>query len=61
MAAREERIGRFERSALTGVLVREIVNFSSYWRSSTFSSTVEPTIYLIAFGFGFGIRPALAE
>jgi lipooligosaccharide transport system permease protein len=36
------------------VLVREIVNFSSYWRSSTFSSTVEPTIYLLAFGFGFG-------
>jgi lipooligosaccharide transport system permease protein len=30
------------------------VNFSSYWRSSTFSSTVEPTIYLLAFGFGFG-------
>ena len=26
----------------------------SYWRSTTFSSTVEPTIYLLAFGFGFG-------
>src|SRR4029077_6627727 len=25
-----------------------------FWRSSTFSSTVDPTIYLIAFGFGFG-------
>jgi lipooligosaccharide transport system permease protein len=49
-----ERLGRFERSALTGVLVREVVNFSSYWRSTTFSSTVEPTIYLVAFGFGFG-------
>ena len=36
------------------MLVREIVNFSSYWRSATFSSTVEPTIYLLAFGFGFG-------
>jgi lipooligosaccharide transport system permease protein len=36
------------------VLVREIVNYSSYWRSSMFSSTVEPTIYLLAFGFGFG-------
>ena len=33
---------------------REIINFSSYWRSTTFSSTVEPTIYLLAFGFGFG-------
>jgi lipooligosaccharide transport system permease protein len=36
------------------VLVREVVNFSSLWKSSTFSSTVEPTIYLLAFGFGFG-------
>ncbi len=48
------RLGRLERPALTGVLVRELVNFSSYWRSTTFSSTVEPTIYLLAFGFGFG-------
>jgi lipooligosaccharide transport system permease protein len=53
-AARKPRVGRLERSALTGVLVREVVNYSSYWRSSTFSSTVEPTIYLLAFGFGFG-------
>jgi lipooligosaccharide transport system permease protein len=48
------RLGRLERPALTGVLVREIINYSSYWRSATFSSTVEPTIYLLAFGFGFG-------
>src|SRR5438445_3829880 len=53
-AQRAVRLGRLERPALTGVLVREIVNFSSYWRSATFSSTVEPTIYLLAFGFGFG-------
>ena len=46
--------GRLDRPALAGVLVREIMNFGSYWRSSTFSSTVEPTIYLLAFGFGFG-------
>jgi lipooligosaccharide transport system permease protein len=51
---RSRRIGRFERSSLTGVLMREVVNFSSYWKSATFSSTVEPTIYLLAFGFGFG-------
>ena len=48
------RLGRLERPALVGVLVREIINFSSYWRSTTFSATVEPTIYLLAFGFGFG-------
>jgi lipooligosaccharide transport system permease protein len=52
--AEVRRLGRLERSALTGVLVREVVNFSSYWKSTTFSSTVEPTIYLLAFGFGFG-------
>jgi lipooligosaccharide transport system permease protein len=51
---REARLGRLERPALTGVLVREIVNYSSYWRASAFSSTVEPTLYLLAFGFGFG-------
>jgi lipooligosaccharide transport system permease protein len=52
--ARAARLGRLERPALTGVLVRELINYSSYWRSATFSSTVEPTIYLLAFGFGFG-------
>ena len=51
---RSARLGRLERPALRGVLVREAVNFSSFWRSASFSSTVEPTIYLLAFGFGFG-------
>src|SRR6187401_189543 len=50
----KERLGRLERPALLGVLVREIINFASFWRSSTFSATVEPTVYLLAFGFGFG-------
>ena len=50
----KQSIGRLERPALMGVLVREIINYSSFWRSSTFSATVEPTIYLLAFGFGFG-------
>ena len=53
-AARPPKLGRLERPAMTGVLVREIVNYSSYWRSATFSATVEPTIYLLAFGYGFG-------
>ena len=48
------KLHRFERSAVGGVLIREMINFSSYWRSTTFSSTVEPTIYLLAFGFGLG-------
>jgi lipooligosaccharide transport system permease protein len=52
--AGRRRLGRLERAALQGVMMREVVNFSSFWRSSTFSSTVDPTIYLLAFGFGFG-------
>jgi lipooligosaccharide transport system permease protein len=48
------RLRRLEWQGMQGVLVREIVNYSSFWRSSTFSSTIDPTIYLLAFGFGFG-------
>jgi len=53
-APRRRRLGRLERSAIEGVLAREIINFSSFWRATTFSSIVQPAIYLIAFGFGFG-------
>jgi lipooligosaccharide transport system permease protein len=52
--AGQRRLGRLEGAAMRGVMVRELVNYSSFWRSSTFSSTVDPTIYLLAFGFGFG-------
>jgi lipooligosaccharide transport system permease protein len=55
------RLHRFERPAIAGVLVREVINFSSYWRASTFSSTVEPTIYMLAFGFGFGSLVATVQ
>src|SRR3954469_24425688 len=54
VTAATRRLHRLERAALRGVMVRQIVNFSSFWRSSTFSSTVDPTIYMLAFGFGFG-------
>jgi lipooligosaccharide transport system permease protein len=53
-ATPRRRLRRFEWLALQGVMIREVVNYSSFWRSSTFSSTVDPTIYLLAFGFGFG-------
>ncbi len=49
-----KRLRRLERAAIGGVVFREVVNFGSYWKATTFSSTVEPTIYLLAFGFGFG-------
>ena len=53
-ASAPRRLRRLEPAALRGVMVREVVNSSSFWRSSTFSATVDPTIYLLAFGFGFG-------
>ncbi len=55
------RLRRLERPAIAGVLVREVINFSSMWRSITFSSTVEPTVYLLAFGFGFGSLVATVQ
>jgi lipooligosaccharide transport system permease protein len=48
------RVARIDRAAIGGVLVREAMNFRSFWRSATFSSIVEPTIYLLAFGLGIG-------
>jgi lipooligosaccharide transport system permease protein len=46
--------GRLERAAIGGVVAREVAVFGRLWASTTFSSVVEPTIYLLAFGFGFG-------
>jgi lipooligosaccharide transport system permease protein len=33
---------------------RDVAIFGRYWRATTFSSIVQPTIYLLAFGLGFG-------
>ena len=52
--AAEVKLARFERAALRGVLVREVMNFRTFWRSATFSAIVEPLIYLLAFGLGIG-------
>ena len=48
------RLRRIEPTAIGAVVFREATMFRRYWRSTTFSSVVEPTIYLLAFGFGFG-------
>ena len=48
------RLRRVEPAAIGAVVFREATLFRRYWRSTTFSSVVEPTIYLLAFGFGFG-------
>jgi lipooligosaccharide transport system permease protein len=33
---------------------REVANFRTYWKSTTFSSVLEPVVYLLAFGLGLG-------
>ncbi len=48
------QIGRLEPAALAGVMSRDVSIFGRYWKSTTFSSIVQPTIYLLAFGLGFG-------
>jgi lipooligosaccharide transport system permease protein len=45
---------RLEPAAITGVMSREVANFRSFWKSTTFSSVLEPVIYLLAFGLGLG-------
>jgi lipooligosaccharide transport system permease protein len=48
------RVRRLEPAALAAVMSRDVVLFGRYWPSTTFSSVVQPTIYLLAFGLGFG-------
>jgi lipooligosaccharide transport system permease protein len=48
------KFGLVELAAFEGVWTREITMFRRYWPTTTFSSIVEPTIYLLAFGFGVG-------
>ncbi len=49
-----EQVGtrRLEWAAISGVMSREVANFRTFWKSSAFSSTVEPLIYLLALGLG---------
>jgi lipooligosaccharide transport system permease protein len=48
------QLRRFELAPFVGVWTREFTLFRRFWASTTFSSIVEPTIYLLAFGFGVG-------
>ena len=43
---------RLEPAAITGIMSREVANFRTFWVSTTFSSVLEPVIYLLAFGLG---------
>ena len=48
------RVRRLEPAAITGVMSREVANFRTFWKATTFSSVLEPVIYLLAFGLGLG-------
>jgi lipooligosaccharide transport system permease protein len=48
------RIRRLDPAAIAGVMSREVANFRTFWKATTFSSVLEPTIYLLAFGLGLG-------
>jgi len=45
---------RLEPAAIAGVMSRDIANFRTFWKTTTFSSVLEPIIYLLAFGLGLG-------
>src|ERR1700737_2865713 len=51
--APRRRVHRLEPAALAGVMSRDVVMFGRYWKATTFSSVMQPTIYLLAFGLGF--------
>ncbi|MEO8091782.1 MAG: ABC transporter permease [bacterium] len=50
----EVRVRRLDPAAITGIMSREVANFRTFWVSTTFSSVLEPVIYLLAFGLGLG-------
>jgi lipooligosaccharide transport system permease protein len=47
-------VRRLEPAAIAGVMSREVANFRTFWWTTTFSSILEPVIYLLAFGLGLG-------
>ena len=55
------RLHRLEPAAIAGVMSRDITNFRTYWKTTTFSSVLDPTIYLLAFGVGFGALVTVVE
>ena len=54
MSSEPVRVRRLEPAAIAGVMSREVANFRTFWKATTFSSVLEPTIYLLAFGLGLG-------
>ena len=58
---RRAALRRLEPAALAGVMSRDVTNFKSFWKTTTFSSILDPTIYLLAFGLGFGTLVAAVD
>jgi lipooligosaccharide transport system permease protein len=52
MSAERTRLRRLEPAAIGGIMSRELANFRTYWKGTTFSSVLEPIVYLLAFGLG---------
>ena len=50
--AQGKALRRLEPAAIGGVMSREVANFRTFWKSTAFSSVMEPTVYLLAFGLG---------
>jgi lipooligosaccharide transport system permease protein len=50
----EPRLRSIEPNAIGAIWSREIQLFRRYWRPTTFSAVVEPTIYFLALGLGLG-------
>ena len=53
-APRAPQMRRLEPAAIGGVMSREVANFRTFWKATTFSSILEPIVYLLAFGLGLG-------
>ncbi|MGC1852559.1 MAG: ABC transporter permease [Solirubrobacterales bacterium] len=52
MSNGQKKLRRLEPAAIGGVMSRELANFRTYWKGTTFSSVLEPIVYLLAFGLG---------
>lgn len=52
MSEQTTKLRRLEPAAIGGIMSRELANFRTYWKGTTFSSVLEPIVYLLAFGLG---------
>ena len=51
---RAPHMRRLDPAAIGGIMSREVANFRTFWKATTFSSVLEPVVYLLAFGLGLG-------